>query len=111
MVWKWMSSAGVVGGGGAEAVFHSQVPPQETATPSRAMPARNIAASRRLTADQLVWPRRVTGRSAARVTTSVARPTALDHEPAAIPGRASRNLAVARAYQVHSATAPTAAAR
>src|SRR5260370_3376321 len=75
------------------------------------MPARNIAASRRLTADQFVWPRRVTGRSAARVTTRVARPTTLDHEPAAIPGRAPRNLALARAYQVHSATAAAAAAR
>src|SRR5258707_1515218 len=75
------------------------------------MPARNIAASRRLAAGQLVWPRRVTGRSVARVTTSVARPTTLDHEPAGIAGRAARNLALARAYQVHSPTAATAAAR
>src|SRR6266851_5336571 len=106
-----ISIPAVVVGSRAEAMFHSQVPPQETATPSRAMPATNVAASRRLTAGQLVWPRRVTGRSAARVTTSVARPTTLDHEPAAIPGRAPRNLALARAYQVHSATAATAAAR
>src|SRR5216684_3900136 len=100
-----ISIPAVVVGSRAEAVFHSQVPPQETATPSRAMPARNIAASRRPAAGQFAWPRRVIGRSAARVTTSVARPTTLDHEPAGIPGRAARNLALARAYQVHRATA------
>src|SRR5712691_12217241 len=103
-----MSSPAVVVGSRAEAVFHSQVPPQETATPSRAAPARKTAASCRLTAGQLMWPRKVTGRSAARVTTSVARPTTLDHEPAGIADRAARNLALARAYQVHTATAPTA---
>src|SRR5260370_34250017 len=106
-----ISIPAVVVGSRAEAVFHSQVPPQETATPSRAMPARNIAASRRPAAGQFAWPRRVIGRSAARGTTSGARPTTLDHEPAGVPGRAARNLALARAYQGHRATGATSAAR
>ncbi len=69
-----MSSPVVVVGSRAEAVFHSQVPPQETAMPSRAAPARKIATSRRLAAGQLVWPSRVTGRRAAKVTPSGCRP-------------------------------------
>src|SRR5580704_6508092 len=101
----------VVTGSRADAVFHSQVPPQETATPSTAMPVRNTTVSRRLTAGPLVWLRRVAGSRVARVTTSVARPTTLDQEAAGIAGRVARNVALARPYQVHSATAPTAAAR
>jgi hypothetical protein len=40
------------------------------------------------------------------VTTSVARPTTLDHMPAGIAGRVARNVALVRLYEVHSATAP-----
>jgi len=63
-------------------------------------------ASCRLAAGQLVWPGRVGGSSEVRVTTSVASPTTLDHMPAGIAGRVARNVALARLYEVHSATAP-----
>jgi hypothetical protein len=48
----------------------------------------------------------VGGSRAVRVTTSVARPTTLDHMPVGIAGRVARNVALARLYEVRSATAP-----
>src|SRR5580658_4859773 len=106
-----ISSPAVAVGSRAEAVFHSQVPPQDTTTPSRTTPARNAAGPGRPVTGELAWPARASGSSATAVTASVARPTTLDHEPAGRSGRAVRNLALARAYQVHKATAAIAAAR
>src|SRR2546430_4033593 len=92
-------------------MFHSHVPTQVTTTPRKTTPATSLAGPACATDGVASWPVSAAAGSPASATAPVATPTAVD-QPAGETARCrARNRALARAYQVHMATAAQAAIR
>ena len=90
-------------------MFHSHVPTQVTTMPRKTTPATSLAGPACATDGVASWPVSAATGSPASATAPVARPTAVDQPAGEIARCWARNRALARAYQVHMATAAQAA--